>query len=142
MLLKLAVLLLLPVTFIAGITSLLIWHDGMLVVDVQDRGKNTHLFLPVPMAFVNLGLSFVPRQKLQRFADSNLDGNGAPLKALAASLSRCPDAVFVEVEAPGKKLQVRKKGDAMIFDLQSADQTVYVRVPITATGEALQKISD
>jgi hypothetical protein len=57
---------------------------------------------------------------------------------LARELQRAPDARFVEIEGPGEHVAIDKSGDILVVEVQSDDEEVLVRVPITALGELIE----
>jgi hypothetical protein len=55
----------------------------------------------------------------------------------ARELERLPDFVLVEVESPRERVKVQKRGDYLVIDVDSDDETVHLSVPIRTVHDTL-----
>lgn len=117
-----------------------VFQGGFFILDVQDKSADKHLFIPVPMSFVNFGLSLIPKHSLNTI-DHDVAAYSPVILAVFEELARYPDVTFVEVEAPDKNLRIAKDGRNIILDFQSSEERVYMQFPIKSTGKLLQKIA-
>ncbi len=118
-----------------------VYHAGVLVVDVQDKREGSHIFIPVPMLMADFGLLFLPKENRMQIHEE-LAGHGEMARALARELADCPDGVFLEVEDGNEKVVIEKSGDNFIVDVNSKDESVYLKIPISSSGRILNKLAE
>ncbi|TPW16863.1 MAG: hypothetical protein FD129_590, partial [bacterium] len=80
---------------------------GMISVQVAEhRPGGTNLDIHIPGALASAGLLLLPDEVCAEVAD-NMDHDwGRVVKALEGELSKCPDAVFVEVNSPDENVLI------------------------------------
>src|SRR5579863_2882841 len=124
----------------AVVTGAALSSEGFIHVKVDEKqADGHHINLIVPAVLVPVGLRFVPRQHLSE-AGQNLRANMAIIDAALPALEQCPDGVFVEVTEPGEHVFVAKSGGSIIIDVNDADDTVHVSVPLRAAENAIHEI--
>ena len=114
---------------------------GMISVQVAEHGPGgTNVNLQIPGALASAGLMFLPDVVCAEVAD-NVDADwGRVVKALESELSKCPDAIFVEVKGPDENVLIRKEGQNLIVDVDSDHETVHIKVPLNLVTGFLAKI--
>lgn len=122
------------------LTSLIL-APGMIWVEVQEHQHDgVHLWLPVPVSFVQLGVAFVPDKELAPAA-RELRPHLPLVKVVCEELERLPDAVFVEVHDGDDHVTVAKRGRSFAIDVDSRDETVHVSFPISAVSSIVERIA-
>jgi len=138
MFVKLGVLLLALGISVFAITGIVIQQTGLMIVDVQDR--DGHIFLPIPMIFVNTALRFTPIAAHVK-VPQEFNRHYAAVQAAANELLNCPDGPFVEVDSPKDQVRITKQGANIIIDVKSDKEKVFVQIPIEATGKTLAQLA-
>jgi hypothetical protein len=116
------------------------FQTGIAVLNVHDKISGRHVFIPVPVGLVNVGLNMVPGEMLMQ-VKQDLGPHRKIVQSLATELENIPDADFVDVQTKKERVLISKRGDNMIIDAQTRDQTVYISVPIRATGNIVAKLA-
>jgi hypothetical protein len=116
--------------------------EGFIHVKVHEHqpgGTNIDLF--VPAALVPVALRFVPNHHI---ADSSEDSRPyLPVIDVAIpALADSPDGVLVEVAEPGEHVLIAKSNDSIIVDVNDADDSVHISVPIRTAQSALHEIAE
>ncbi len=125
----------------ALVTGAALSSEGFIHVKVDEREPDGHhINLIVPAAMVPVTLKFVPRQHLADAAQ-NLRADMAIIDAAFPALEQCPDGVFVEITEPGEHIFVAKSGGSIVIDVNDADDTVHVSVPLRAAESAIHEIA-
>jgi hypothetical protein len=115
--------------------------EGFIYVNVQEKQPGgTHVNVLVPAALVPTTLRFVPKHN---FADSHELRTALPIiDAAIPALNDCPDGVLVEVIDPGEHVLVTKRGGSIVVDVNDAEDTVHVSVPLRAAQSAIHQIAE
>ena len=138
MFLKLGILLMaLGISFFA-IAGIVIQQTGLMIVDVQNR--DGHIFLPIPMIFVNTALHFSPVAAHVNLPDG-INRHYAAFQAATGELLNCPDGPLVEVDSPRDKVRIEKRGTNLIVDVKSDKEKVFLQIPIEATGKTIAQLA-
>ncbi|MCI0417071.1 hypothetical protein L0222_30240 [bacterium] len=116
------------------------FQTGIAVVNVHDKVHGKHLFVPVPVGLVNLGLNIVPGEMFRQVRD-DLGPHRKMIQSLANELENVPDTDFVDVQSKQKRVLISKSGRNLIIDVQTPEESVYVRFPIRATGSIVAKLA-
>ena len=119
-----------------------IYDMGAISIHVQEKkpgGENIRLILPAAVAPVALWL--VPKEKLREGAKEARPYLPA-IEAAAQELSRCPDFTLVEVTNPHEKVLVTKRGGHLVIDVDDANETVHVSVPLEAARLIASQLAD
>ncbi len=133
---------------LAGATAALVgwmfFGPGALVLEVHERGPRgggTDIALRVPGIAVRAVLACVPRASL---AEASAEAREALPAALAAvdALDSSPDAVLVEVERPGERVEIAKHGSRLLVRVESGSESVRAEVPIRYARWVLEAIAD
>ena len=109
---------------------------GSVYVDNED----VSLWLPLPMAIVDLGLWVLPKKDLQDVRE-----NLVPVKDLVLAgfheLQNSPDATFVEVKTPDESVLVLKQGNDLVVDVDSRTEgKVRVKLPLHSLERILRTL--
>jgi hypothetical protein len=125
----------------AVVTGAALSSEGFIHVNVNEKAADGHhINLIVPAALVPVTLRFVPRQHLAEAAQ-NLRANMTLIDAALPALEQCPDGVFVEITEPGEHILVAKSGGSIVIDVNDADDSVRVSVPLRAAESAIHEIA-
>ena len=117
-----------------------VYDMGAVRVSVREKspgGENIRLV--VPAAAVPMVLEFVPDGKLQEAAEAARPWLPV-IEAASEELARCPDGALVEVTSPHEKVSIVKRGDSLIIDVDEANETVHVSVPLKVVGVVARQI--
>lgn len=107
-------------------------EPGITSVRVHDKQEDFHLYIPVPAAMIQAGLSVAS-------AAGAFDEIGPmpeqarawmPMaRAAVEALAEAPDAVLVEVESPDEHVRITKDGSRLLIQVRSPEADVDVAVP-------------
>jgi len=116
---------------VALFTGLVAYSEGADMVYVQEKKPEGHrLWVPVPALLLDLGVRFVPEERL-RDALRDLRPWLPAIEAASHELKRCPDGLLVEVKDRTDHVMVSKGGEMLRVDVDSETDTVHVSVPIS-----------
>ena len=118
--------------------GIVIQKTGLMIVDVQT--SDGRVFLPIPVGLINGALSFVPASTHVSLPHQ-IENHSEVMQAAANELLDCPDGPFVEVNSRDAQVLVSKEGENMVIDVKSDDETIYIKIPIRATGKTLSKLA-
>jgi len=139
MFLKVGILLMALGISLFAIGGIVIQKTGLMIVDVQDRDR--HIFLPIPMIFVNSVLHFAPVATRINMPDE-INRNYGAVQAATQELINCPDGPLVEVSSPRENVLIEKRGGNLIVDVKSDREKVFLQIPIQASGKAIAQLSN
>lgn len=118
---------------------------GLVTVKVEEqRADGTSLYIPVPAAFLDLGLALVPDHELAEVqADLRRDlGDWGP--AFAASLDAfadCPDGLLLEAQDGAETVRIEKRGRSFLVHVNDGQTEVRVSVPARFLGRMARMIA-
>lgn len=108
----------------------LIYHTGIISVHVQTKGPDgKNIRVMVPALLVPLGMQFIPDDKLRQAA-RQIQPWLPTIKAAGAELDRIPEGTLVEVLSERETVSIVKRGNSLVIDINSRDETVHVSFPI------------
>lgn len=113
---------------IAG--GVFVYEMGAVHVSVKSKkpgGENIRLILPGAVAPVGVWLA--PKAKLRKGL-KDAEPYLPAIQAAVDELAACPDTTLVEVIGPKEKVQIAKKGSHLVIDVDDANETVHVSVPL------------
>lgn len=116
------------------------FQTGIAVINVNDKVHSKRVFVPVPVGLMNLGLNMIPGEMLSQ-VNQELGPRRKIVQSLANELENMPDTDFVEVQGKDQHVLISKNGRNLIIDVQTPEETVYVSVPIRATGNIVSKLA-
>jgi hypothetical protein len=116
------------------------FQTGIAVINVHDKVHSKRVFVPVPVGLMNLGLNMIPGEMLSQ-VNQELGPHRKIVQSLANELENMPDTDFVDVQGKDQHVLISKNGRNLIIDVQTPDETVYVSVPIRATGNIVEKLA-
>lgn len=138
--LKTAGLLFLATIGLCAVLLAAAYSAGTIWVSVQEKGAGGHhIVVAVPAVLVPLGLELAPRQKLQEASEQARPWLPA-MRSASAVLERCPDAHLVEVRSPSEVVQIVKRSDTLIIDVDSPQEHVHVSFPIRVVQSVVQRL--
>jgi hypothetical protein len=138
MFVKIGILLLALGISLFAVVGIVIQQTGLMIVDVQDRDR--HIFLPIPMIFVNTALKLTPIASHIDIPD-RVNRHYMSLQDAATELSKCPDGPLVEVQDRRDNVMIEKRGANLIVDVKSDHENVHLQIPIQATGKAIAQLA-
>jgi hypothetical protein len=113
-------------------------NAGMMEVHVAEQGgDNIHIVFPAFIAQV--ALAFVPSSVFGDI-DDEMQQWIPLLEESAKQLSAAPDFTLVQVESRDETVNIIKKGDTLVIDVQSDDDEVHVTVPLGLVERTVRKI--
>jgi hypothetical protein len=131
MLIKLGVGLLATVSALTMALGIAIFQAGFATVEV-DSPDTPSLYIPVPLAAVDVALAFVPKEELAD-ARKELEPYRPLIEAVLSELRNCPDVTLVEVMDRDEMVLVVKAGDELRINVdERGHERVRVRVPISS----------
>ncbi len=115
--------------------------QGFIQVKVDEKqADGHHLRLVVPAAVVPVALKFVPQRHLAEAA-ANLRPFLPVIDAAIPALEDSPDGVLVEVMDANDHVRIAKAGGSIVVDVNEADDTVHVAVPLRAAQSSIHEIA-
>ncbi len=117
------------------------FHSGIAVIDVRDKVEGKHVFIPVPVGLLNHGINMLPGQMLHQVR-GELGPHHRIIQKLSTELEKIPDTDFVEIRKSNERILISKSGRNLIIDVDTPNESVYVRVPIRSTGALIAKLAD
>ena len=116
--------------------------EGFIYVNVHEKQPGgTHVNVLVPAALVPATLRFVPNYHLAE-ASQQLRPYLPVIDAAIPALDDSPDGVLVEVVEPGEHVLITKRGGSIVVDVNDAEDTVHVSVPLRAAQSAIHQIAE
>jgi hypothetical protein len=115
-------------------------QSGIAVVDVRDKVAGKHIFVPVPIGLMNAGVNMLPGHVLNQVRGT-LGTHHKVVRQLSTELEKLPDTNFVEIQKGEEHVLVSKSGRNLVIDVDTPEQSVYVRVPIRSTSDLLAKVA-
>jgi hypothetical protein len=130
-------------TGVAGVALIggtVLTSEGFIHVKVHEKQPGgTNIYVVAPAALVNATLEFVPNRHLAE-ASENLRPYLPIINAAIQALGDSPDGILVEVLDADDHILVRKSGGSIVVDVNDAQDTVHVSVPLRAAQSAIHEI--
>ena len=131
---------LLVIVGVALLTGLVAYSEGAVIVYVHEKKPEGHrIWVPAPALLVDLGVRFVPEERL-RDALQDLRPWLPAIEAAGHELERSPDGLLVEVKDRTDHVMVSKCGDVLRVDVDSETETVHVSVPISLIESVAERL--
>ena len=127
---------------IVGTAAIVTYDAGAVrvsVVEKKARGTNVHLM--VPAVLVPMVLEFVPSHNFHLQAGETRKWLPA-VNATMRELDRCPDATFVQVTSPDENVNISKRGNSLIIDVDDPGETVHVSFPVPLVRSVVRKLEE
>jgi len=122
------------------LTGLVAYSEGAVIVYVHEKKPEGHrIWVPAPALLVDLGVRFVPEERL-RDALQDLRPWLPAIEAAGHELERSPDGLLVEVKDRTDHVMVSKGGDVLRVDVDSETETVHVSVPISLIESVAERL--
>jgi hypothetical protein len=116
--------------------------EGFIYVNIHEKHPGgTHVNVLVPAALVPATLRFVPNYHLAE-ASQQLRPYLPAIDAAIPTLDASPDGVLVEVVDPGEHVLITKRRGSIVVDVNDAEDTVHVSVPLRAAQSAIHQIAE
>ena len=115
-------------------------HAGVAVVHV--KSPDTRLWIPIPIALVQLAARFidVPLSKREKF--SEILQYRELLKEGMNEIVKMPDADLVEIHKADEHVRIYKRGNFLLLDANKRDEEVKIRVPIQSFQRLMEAVSE
>ena len=115
--------------------------EGFITVRVREHKPNgSHVFVVAPAMLGPIAMRFAPREPLQEAA-KQIRPYLPTIRVAMQELAKCSDATFVEVQGPNEHVRISKSWGAIVIDVDDADDTVHVSVPIRAVQSAIEELA-
>jgi hypothetical protein len=116
-------------------------QSGIAVIDFRDKVEGKHVFVPVPVGLVNHGINMLPGHMLQQVR-GDIGPHNRIIQQLATELENIPDTDFVEIQKANERVLISKSGRNLIIDVDTPEESIYVRVPIRSTSSLIAKLAE
>ena len=131
--------------FVAGgiALTLAVHNAGMVVVDVREGTSgcgSDRISIRLPAFVAHAALCCTPSVAFQDACCGEVLHWAGVVRKGFKELADCPDFTIVEIDSEDERVRIRKKGNALIIDIYSDDETVHVEVPIGLVRAAVSKI--
>jgi hypothetical protein len=126
-------------TAVAGVG--LLCSEGLVHVNVlQEGAERHHIHIIAPALLVPIGMHFVPRANLAEASEEIRPWLPVVHETLK-QLQQCDDIPFVEVSEPGQHVRLGKSGGSIVVDVESAEESVHISMPIRAMSSAVEELA-
>jgi hypothetical protein len=117
------------------------FHDGVMRVDVDDRGQGHHVHVWAPAAVVPMAMHFVPRRNMEH-AIAQVQPWLPTLRALTHELEKYPEAEFVDVRDEGgdQHVRIRMHGGKIMIDVDQPDEHVHIACPLPMMRDVTREL--
>ncbi len=125
---------------VAGLASAALLMDW-LVIDVRIPDPETFsLTIPVPLVLADIAAVFIPDdvrtdidvpEEFRNHREAVLEG--------LSHLLAAEDGSLVEVESPGERVTIAKRGETLLVDVAAEDATVRCAVPLAGLVRSLER---
>jgi hypothetical protein len=133
---KLAVILGIPIAFLATVASL-----GVMVVDVREGGPDGHrILVPVPLVLAQAALAVAPALAPMdelRIPDREALRHMGVAREVLQALADAPDGELVRVEEGDELVVVAKEGHSLRVRVRGDRENVSVNIPLHLALQAL-----
>jgi len=120
----------------------LVGSMGMLHVEVKPKHPGgEHVWFVAPAILLPAGAFVVPREKVLE-ASRELREWLPTIRAAANELEQCPNGPFVQVDDRHEHVQIAKRGEALVIDVDDESETVHVSVPLAAAAYAVDRLAE
>jgi hypothetical protein len=119
----------------------LVSSEGFVSVRVHEKAADgTHLTLIVPATMVDVGMHFVPPEKLQD-ASEQIRPWLPTIHAAVDAMRSEADTTLVEVRDENEHVIVATRGGAIVVDVDDSSESVHVSTPLRTIDNALSQIA-
>jgi hypothetical protein len=108
------------------------------VIEKQPRGLHLNVIAPAMLAPIAVHLA--PRRDLAQAA-RQIQPYMPVIRAALDGLRDSQDAVLVDVQEPGERVEVSKSGTSIIVDVDDAANTVHISTPIRAISSTVEQLA-
>lgn len=124
-------------------------RSGVVTVSVHDRSEGVHIWLPVPMALVDVALATtaVPAVHAAGLGHLSVDGVDVDLGELGPmvvdlleELESIPDATLVEVVDGRDHVKVIKVGNKLLVEVDEPDASIRISIPTHAVARIAGRV--
>ena len=123
-----------------GAIGAYVYQAGMVVVEVSECGPDgSDISIRIPGALINGMIQVVPSEVFHE-AEEEIRYAGPLIRAVCDKLSDLPDFVLVEVENRHDHVEIVKRGNKLIVDVESPGERVHIVVPFSVVKTAAKKI--
>ncbi len=125
---------------VAGLGAGTILMDW-LIVDVRTpQPEAIHITAPLPLFLADIAVAFIPDDAIQHMVipEEVRDQRDLVMDALAGLID-APDGTLVEIATPDERVNIEKKGQKLIIDVNAEDTVVHCSIPLTGIHKSLEK---
>ncbi len=124
----------------AALAGAYVAQEGVVRLSVDEQGEQgTHLRLLVPAALVPLGMRCIPEEKLREVAAQARPWLPA-VRIASAELARLPDSDLLEVREPERRVNIVKRGNSLVLDVNSPRQSVHISFPLRLADRVANRL--
>jgi hypothetical protein len=124
----------------AVVGGVMTYQAGAVHVAVdENRPGGDHVHLLVPAVVIPPAMRLIPEKQLRRHA-REIQPWLPVLKIASRELAKSPDGILVEVRDSRQYVVIRKRGGALVLDVQSPDESVHVQVPLRTVYSVAEKL--
>lgn len=120
-----------PLLFAGALAS-----SSWVVVDVRPA-DGPRIIVPAPLFVARVALAFAPREAVSVEVPEMVEYSDLAVRVLVA-LVEAPDGVLVEIDDADEHVLVAKQGGALIVEVESDDEEVFVSLPMSVAFEVLE----
>lgn len=122
---------------------------GVMTVQLVDRSEGLELYLPVPLALVDLALASTPSPMVYTagFPAVQMDGVsvdlgeiGPVVLGLFEELDELPNATLVRVVDGSGSVEISKAGGKLVIEVEEPDASVAIAVPTRGAARLAGRI--
>ncbi|HVB88542.1 MAG TPA: hypothetical protein VNK23_17920 [Candidatus Dormibacteraeota bacterium] len=115
--------------------------EGLVEVHVvENEPLGHHIRIDAPAILAPIAVRLAPSRDLAQAACA-IQPYMPAIRAGLAGLRDSGDVVLVEVNQPGKHVQVSKLGRAIVVDVGDAGETVHLSVPLRAISNTIEELA-
>lgn len=123
-----------------GVTGAYVYNAGIVVVEVSETGPDgSDISIKIPGALICGMIQVVPAKVFEE-AKEEIRYAGPLIRAVCDKLADMPDFVLVEVQDGREHVEIAKRGNKLVVDVDSPDERVHIVVPFSVVKTAAKKI--
>ena len=113
------------------------YKQGAVRVEFEEKyAGGHHLRFPIPAALIPWGLKMMPEDVLEE-ATAEIKPFLPALLAASEELQDLPDFVLVEMQNSREWIRIEKRGESVLFDLESEHETIHLSIPVETIHSVL-----
>lgn len=124
-------------------TTAVLYSAGTVQLQVHRKqaGGIRHIFLPVPVSVLHLGLYLVPKNEMCKVA-AELEPWRPALKVALSELQRIPDTALLKIQKRNETVEITKEDESLVINIDTSQESMHLSVPIKAMRSLLERIGN